>query len=111
MIPEIGLFSLILALLVALAQGILPLIGAATGWQPGLRLARPAAVGQFGLATVAFFCLAWSFVDNDFSVLYVAANSHADLPAGLPLAAMLARVRATVPGAYNSVGLNLYRGG
>ncbi|MBO9715938.1 MAG: alpha-ketoglutarate-dependent dioxygenase AlkB [Pseudoxanthomonas sp.] len=34
-----------------------------------------------------------------------------DLPAGLPLAAMLARVQATVPGAYNSAGLNLYRDG
>ena len=33
------------------------------------------------------------------------------LPAGLPLAAMLDRVQATVPGAYNSVGLNLYRDG
>ena len=81
MIPEIGLFSLILALLAALAQGILPLVGAATGWQAGLRVARPAAIGQFGLTTVAFCCLAWAFVDNDFSVLYVAANSHADLPA------------------------------
>ena len=88
MIPEIGLFSLILALLVALAQGILPLVGAATGWQAGLRVARPAAVGQFGLTTVAFFCLAWAFVDNDFSVLYVAANSHADLPAGYRFAAV-----------------------
>jgi len=88
MIPEIGLFSLILALLVALAQGILPLVGDATGWQAGLRVARPAAVGQFGLATVAFCCLAWSFLDNDFSVLYVAANSHADLPAGYRFAAV-----------------------
>jgi hypothetical protein len=34
-----------------------------------------------------------------------------DLPAGLPLTAMLARVQATVPGAYNSAGLNLYRDG
>ncbi|RAP65863.1 c-type cytochrome biogenesis protein CcmF [Achromobacter sp. HZ01] len=88
MIPEIGLFSLILALLAALAQGILPLVGAATGWQAGLRVARPAAVGQFGLTTVAFCCLAWAFVDNDFSVLYVAANSHADLPAGYRFAAV-----------------------
>ncbi|QVQ28971.1 heme lyase CcmF/NrfE family subunit [Achromobacter deleyi] len=88
MIPEIGLFSLILALLVALAQGILPLIGAATGWQAGLRVARPAAIGQFGLTTLAFACLAWSFVDNDFSVLYVAANSHADLPAAYRFAAV-----------------------
>ncbi|MFY3551082.1 heme lyase CcmF/NrfE family subunit [Achromobacter insolitus] len=88
MIPEIGLFSLILALLVALAQGVLPLLGAATGWQAGLRLARPAAYGQFGLTTVAIGCLAWSFVDNDFSVLYVAANSHADLPAAYRFAAV-----------------------
>lgn len=36
MIPEIGLFSLILALLVALTQATLPLIGAATGWQLSL---------------------------------------------------------------------------
>ena len=88
MIPEIGLFSLILALLVALAQGILPLIGAATGWQAGMRVARPAAIGQFGLTTLAFACLAWAFVHNDFSVLYVAANSHADLPAAYRFAAV-----------------------
>ena len=39
------------------------------------------------------------------------AASHEGLPAGLPLAAMLARVQAVVPGAYNSAGLNLYRDG
>lgn len=88
MIPEIGLFSLILALLVALTQATLPLIGAATGWQAGLRVARPAAVGQFCLTTLAFGCLAWSFVDKDFSVLYVAGNSHADLPAAYRFAAV-----------------------
>jgi cytochrome c-type biogenesis protein CcmF len=88
MIPEIGLFSLILALLVALTQATLPLIGAATGWQAGLRVARPAAVGQFCLTTLAFGCLAWAFVDNDFSVLYVAGNSHAALPAAYRFAAV-----------------------
>ena len=88
MIPEIGLFSLILALLAAIAQGTLPLIGAATGWQPGLAVARPAAVAQFGLATVAIGCLAASFLQNDYSVLYVAANSHADLPAAYRFAAV-----------------------
>ena len=39
------------------------------------------------------------------------AASHEGLPAGLPLAAMLERVQAVVPGAYNSAGLNLYRDG
>lgn len=88
MIPEIGLFSLILALLTALAQATLPLVGAATGWQAGLRVARPAAVGQFCLTVLAFGCLAWSFVHNDFSVLYVAGNSHADQPAAYRFAAV-----------------------
>ncbi|CAB3726490.1 Cytochrome c-type biogenesis protein CcmF [Achromobacter deleyi] len=88
MIPEIGLFSLILALLAAIVQGTLPLIGAATGWHPGLAVARPAAVAQFGLATVAIGCLAASFLQNDYSVLYVAANSHADLPAAYRFAAV-----------------------
>ena len=34
-----------------------------------------------------------------------------DMPAALPLAAMLGRVRAQVPAGYNSAGLNLYRDG
>jgi len=88
MIPEIGLFSLILALLVALAQGVLPLAGAAAGWAPGMNVARPAAAGQFLLVALAFGCLAWSFLDNDYSVVYVAANSHADLPAAYRFAAV-----------------------
>jgi cytochrome c-type biogenesis protein CcmF len=88
MIPEIGLFSLILALLAALALGILPLAGAALDWQPGLRVARPAAFALFGLTTVAFACLSLSFARNDFSVLYVAANSHADLPLAYRYAAV-----------------------
>ncbi|MEF9943744.1 MAG: hypothetical protein RR758_06140, partial [Burkholderiaceae bacterium] len=43
MIPEIGHFALILALLVALLQGVLPLVGAARGVQPWMDIARPAA--------------------------------------------------------------------
>lgn len=53
-----------------------------------MAVARPAAVAQFGLATVAMGCLAWSFLQNDYSVLYVAANSHADLPAAYRFAAV-----------------------
>ena len=81
MIPEIGVFSLVLALLIAVVQGSLPLAGAQWGVAGWMRLARPAALGQFVFASIAFACLTWSFLDNDFSVLYVASNSHADLPA------------------------------
>ena len=81
MIPEIGVFCLVLALLVAMAQATLPLAGAHFGIAAWMRVAQPAAMGQFVFATTAFACLAWSFLDNDFSVVYVASNSHADLPA------------------------------
>ena len=42
MIPELGHFALILALCVALAQGILPLAGAHTGHAGWIAFARPA---------------------------------------------------------------------
>lgn len=88
MIPEIGVFSLVLALLIAVLQGSLPLAGAQWGVAGWMRLARPAALGQFVFACIAFACLAWSFLDNDFSVLYVASNSHSDLPAAYRFAAV-----------------------
>ncbi len=47
MIPELGHFALILALCLALAQGMLPLIGAQRGNLSLMALARPAAQGQF----------------------------------------------------------------
>jgi cytochrome c-type biogenesis protein CcmF len=76
MIPELGHFSLILALLVALVLGTLPLIGAARGNASWVALARPAAQVHFLLIAVAFGCLAWSFYVNDFSVVYVAEHSN-----------------------------------
>ncbi|HTS20332.1 MAG TPA: heme lyase CcmF/NrfE family subunit [Casimicrobiaceae bacterium] len=80
MIPELGNFALILALLVAVAQGTLPLAGAALGEPRLMALARPAARAQFLLVAGAFACLAASFVSNDFSVVNVATNSNSELP-------------------------------
>src|SRR3954470_21559566 len=80
MIPEVGQFALILALLLALTQGILPIAGAARGNVAWMSVARPAAQGQFTFVAIAFGCLAWSFVQNDFSVLNVATNSNSQLP-------------------------------
>ena len=87
MIPELGHFALILALSIAIAQSVLPLIGAAKR-NPGLMaVARPAAQGQFVFIALAFGCLAWSFHANDFSVLNVATNSNSRLPAAYRIAA------------------------
>jgi len=80
MIPEIGNFSTMLALCLALVQGILPIIGSVRGNQHWMAIARPAAYGQFAFVTVAFLCLVYSFVSNDFSVAYVAAHSNSTLP-------------------------------
>jgi cytochrome c-type biogenesis protein CcmF len=87
MIPEIGQFSLILALTLALALGTLPLIGAARGVPEWMALARPAAQGQFVFVAIAFVCLGWSFAASDFSVLNVASNSNSRLPLEYRIAA------------------------
>ncbi len=80
MIPELGHFALILALLTAIIQGTLPMLGATMREPRLMALARPAARAQFLLVALSFGCLAWSFVANDFSVQNVASNSNSELP-------------------------------
>jgi cytochrome c-type biogenesis protein CcmF len=80
MIPELGHFALILALAVALAQGSLPLAGAAVGNRRWMDTAIPAAQMQFFLIALSYACLTQAFIASDFSVLYVANNSNAELP-------------------------------
>jgi len=87
MIPEIGQFALILALMLAVTQATLPLIGAARGIPQFVNFARPAAQAQFIFVAIAFSCLAYSFISNDFSVLNVATNSNSQLPLHYRLAA------------------------
>ncbi|MGE0388419.1 MAG: heme lyase CcmF/NrfE family subunit [Gammaproteobacteria bacterium] len=80
MSPELGHFALILALGLALVQGIVPLAGAQRGNLAWMQVAAPAARAQFLFVLLAFAALASAFVRNDFSVLYVAANSNSALP-------------------------------
>ena len=54
MIGEIGHFCLIVALMLALAQGILPLAGAARGVSGWMAVAQPAAQGQFLFVAISF---------------------------------------------------------
>ncbi|MEJ1421840.1 MAG: cytochrome c biogenesis protein CcsA, partial [Candidatus Sedimenticola sp. (ex Thyasira tokunagai)] len=80
MIPEIGHFALILALCMALAQGILPLVGAHKGISSWVAVAKPAAQGHLLFILIAYGCLTYAFLTNDFSVEYVAKNSNTKLP-------------------------------
>jgi cytochrome c biogenesis factor len=80
MIPELGHFALILALAMALAQSVLPLLGARTGNAAWMSLARPSARGQCLFVVIAYGCLTYAFISNDFSVLLAAEHSNSTLP-------------------------------
>ena len=80
MIPEIGHFALILALSLAVCQGVIPLLGAYRNDAAMMAVGRTAANGQFFFVAFAFGCLVWAFVQSDFSVLYVANHSQLALP-------------------------------
>ena len=80
MIPEIGHFALILALSLAVCQSVLPLVGAHRDNAALMSVARSTSFGQFFFVAVSFGCLIWAFVNDDFSVLYVAKNSQLLLP-------------------------------
>lgn len=80
MIAEYGHFALILALILALIQSVLPLVGAATGNRLWMTTARPLVSGQTLMVLFSFGCLVSLFLHDDFSVRYVAANSNTLLP-------------------------------
>ncbi len=80
MIPELGHFSLIVALALGVAQVVLSFTGAATGRRVLMGAARPIAVGQFVFVSGAFAALAYAFVTSDFTVMNVAQNSNSHLP-------------------------------
>ncbi len=80
MIPEIGHFALIMAMMMAVVQAAMPLAGAARGDVVWMRLARPTAQGQLVFVIIAYICLTYAFITHDFSVQYVANHSNSNLP-------------------------------
>lgn len=80
MIPELGHFSLILALVLAFVQAVVPLVGASRNRLALMAVGRPAAQGQFLFIAFAFGCLTWAFVTSDFSLQLAATNSHSETP-------------------------------
>jgi len=80
MTVELGHFALVLALMLAIVQGTLPLRGAARGDPRAMALAPAAAVVQALLVAFSFGCLIAAYVASDFSVLNVVLNSHSTKP-------------------------------
>jgi cytochrome c-type biogenesis protein CcmF len=80
MIPELGHVALIVALQIALLQGIFGLLGASRNNPAWMAMARGAAAGQLFFVAAGFLVLVWSFLVNDFSVMNVADHSSRSLP-------------------------------
>lgn len=80
MIPELGSFSLILALCLSVLLGTLPIAGAHFGNHLWMNLARPLAAGIFVFLGISISILAYAFVTDDFSVQFVAQHSNTLLP-------------------------------
>jgi len=80
MIIEAGHFALILALMVALFQSVVPMVGAYRNDKAWMDFAIPSAIIQVILVSISFAALTYSYVVSDFSVLNVVSNSHSDKP-------------------------------
>jgi cytochrome c-type biogenesis protein CcmF len=80
MLGELGHFALILALVVAVAQCVIPLIGAHRGMPAWIGLAPVAATVQFLAIATAFGVLTYGYITSDFSIANVFQNSHTEKP-------------------------------
>lgn len=80
MAGELGHFSLILALMLAVTAAVVPHIGIRMGDRRLMALADHLVYGQFLMTIVAFGALTYAYITSDFSVVNVAANSHTAKP-------------------------------
>ncbi len=80
MIAEVGHYALVLALLLALIQACVPMIGARTNDPVLMAVGGPTAIAQFGFLAIAFGALVICYVRSDFSVVNVFENSHSAKP-------------------------------
>ena len=80
MIAECGVFFLILALMAASMLAVIPLIGLHTKQQVWINTASTYVLLQFTFVALAYLCLTYCFLSDDFSVAYVMNNSSILLP-------------------------------
>ncbi len=88
MIAEIGEFSLIIGFCFSVILAIVPLLGTALKNELMMNYARTLAFAQFAFILFSFFCLAYVFSQDDFSVAYVANHSNSQLPLQYKLSAV-----------------------
>jgi cytochrome c-type biogenesis protein CcmF len=88
MLIELGHFSMILALMMTLVQAAGGLAGAGLRHEKLLALVPRAVAAHALFLAFAAGTLVYAFLDNDFSVQYVQANSNSALPAFYRVAAL-----------------------
>ena len=80
MIPELGNLSLVIALVLSILLAVYPLWGAQVQHDSMMKMAKPLSFGVFTFTLIAYFCLTYAFLTDDFSINYVAQNSNSLLP-------------------------------
>lgn len=80
MLAELGNLALVMALLMSLLLAIYPMWGAYKENSQLMAMAKPLAVGMFLFTLFAYVCLTQSFLNDDFTVAYVANTSNSTLP-------------------------------
>ncbi len=88
MLPEVGHFAMVIALVLAMIMSLVPMVGAQRSNVQWMMLARPLAAGLFVFVSIAFFLLVNAFVTDDFSVMVVAQHSNLLLPELYKVAAL-----------------------
>ncbi|MDR3442508.1 MAG: heme lyase CcmF/NrfE family subunit [Legionella sp.] len=80
MIAELGLFALILALISSIVLALIPLIGLQLKRQDLMESAKNYVMCQFFFVALSYIFLTISFLNDDFSIIYVVSNSSIALP-------------------------------
>ncbi len=80
MIAECGVLFLVLALVAAMMLAIIPLVGLQRQNMTWINAAKNYVLLQFIFVALAYLCLTYCFLSNDFSVVYVMNNSSILLP-------------------------------
>ena len=88
MIAEYGHLALIIALCLSIAQAIVPMVGSFAGYRTWMRLGHSLAIGQLVFVAISFACLTAAFLQDDFSLQYVANNSNTLLPTQFKVSAV-----------------------
>ena len=97
LIPELGNFLLIMAFINAIFLGVLSFVGAHYEHQGLMRFTKRSAISIFLLILASFICLTVSFINNDFSVAYVANHSNSQLPIYYRISAVWGAIHSRSP--------------